>query len=116
MRLKADLPNKGALSPPIKARYLHEGPTCWHTRLWRCIPGGPVAWVHMALPHASDLRGMQANYQHTDFPQHKDDADGDGFGRDVATLNVRGDGRAVICERLDFQGGREGAGGGRIVG
>eukprot|EP00966_Prymnesium_polylepis_P021360 491437-Prymnesium_polylepis.1 len=40
-----------------------------------------------------DLLGVQANYQHTEFPQHKDDAQGDGFGACVATVNVRGVGR-----------------------
>ena len=44
---------------------------------------------------------MQANYQRTHFPLHKDDLDGDGFGRDVATVNVRGSGRVFICEHAD---------------
>ena len=47
------------------------------------------------------LRGMQANYQHDDFTLHMDDPKGDGFGRDVATANVRGDGIAVIEEISD---------------
>ena len=47
------------------------------------------------------LRGMQANYQHNDFPTHMDDPNGDGFGRDVATVNVRGDGIVVIEEIAD---------------
>ena len=47
------------------------------------------------------LRGMQANYQHNDFPPHMDDPNGDGFGRDVATVNVRGDGIVVIEEIAD---------------
>ena len=46
-----------------------------------------------------DLLGMQANYQHTEFPQHTDDAKGDGFGACVATANVRGIGRVVVCEK-----------------
>ena len=29
-----------------------------------------------------------------------DDAEGDGFGRDVATVNVRHNGVVVICERV----------------
>ena len=47
------------------------------------------------------LRGMQANYQHNDFPLHMDDPNGDGFGRDVATVNVRGNGIVVIEEIAD---------------
>ena len=47
------------------------------------------------------LRGMQANYQHNDFPTHMDDPNGDGFGRDVATVNVRGNGIVVIEEIAD---------------
>ena len=47
------------------------------------------------------LRGMQANYQHNDFPPHMDDPNGDGFGRDVATVNVRGNGIVVIEEIAD---------------
>ena len=47
------------------------------------------------------LRGMQANYQHNDFPSHMDGPNGDGFGRDVATVNVRGDGIVVIEEIAD---------------
>ena len=53
---------------------------------------------HMRLQCAAELRGMQANYQRTNFPEHKDAPDGDGFGRDVATVNVRGNGRVFICE------------------
>ena len=46
-----------------------------------------------------DLLGVQANYQHTEFPQHTYDDKGDGFGACVATANVRGAGRVVICEK-----------------
>ena len=42
-----------------------------------------------------------ANYQHNDFTMHMDDPKGDGFGRDVATANVRGDGIVVIEEIAD---------------
>jgi hypothetical protein len=41
---------------------------------------------------------MQENYQHTEFPQHIDDAKADGFWACVATVNVCGAGRVVICE------------------
>ena len=54
--------------------------------------------LHMQLQCAAELRGIQANYQRTNFPEHKDETDGDGFGRDVATVNVRGNGRVFICE------------------
>ena len=37
--------------------------------------------------------------QRTEFTQHIDDPKGDGFGRDVATVNVRRKGRVFICER-----------------
>ena len=46
----------------------------------------------------SALRGMQVNYQHTHYPPHRDEPDGDGFGRDIVTINVRGDGCVNICE------------------
>ena len=74
----------------------------------------------------SPLRAIQVNYQHTNLPQvlppafctlrgvlpdvlsltcvchtssqHHDESDGDGFGRDIATINVRGHADVVICE------------------
>jgi hypothetical protein len=57
----------------------------------------------MRLQCAAELRGMQANYQRTNFPEHMDEPDGDGFGRDVATVDVRGDGRVFICEYMGDQ-------------
>jgi len=55
--------------------------------------------THLEFPMVdSPLRAIQVNYQHTNLPQHSDESDGDGFGRDIATINVREHADVAICE------------------
>ena len=48
------------------------------------------------LIEADELLGAQGNYQHEDYSFHRDEPDGDGFGKHVLTVNVRGTGTVII--------------------
>jgi hypothetical protein len=60
---------------------------------------------------ASDLCGLfhinekpvafQANYSHSDFPMHYDVPQSDGFGKAIATLNVKDGATIIIDESID---------------
>ena len=56
-------------------------------------------WMHKLMClEPSNFRGLNVNFQHGDYPFHKDLHEGDGFGRDIVTANVRGDGVVIIEE------------------
>ena len=77
-------------------------------RLQFCTPHLGEQLRDRMLIEADELLGAQGNYQHEDYSFHRDDPDGDGFGKHVLTVNVRGTG-TVIIEDVHVPPGRRGS-------
>ena len=77
-------------------------------RLQFCTPRLGEQLRDLMLIEADELLGAQGNYQHEDYSFHTDIPNGDGFGKHVLTVNVRGTGTVIIEDVHVPPGGRNG--------